>query len=68
MKGFILLTTILFSHSVFAEWTIDLSRRQKDLERLERDSLLANEKKQNPIEQIFEKPHTVTKKFRPSRL
>lgn len=55
MKGFILLTICLFSSSVFAEWTIDLSRRQKDLERLEKESLLAKEKQQNPVEQIFEK-------------
>lgn len=55
MKSLVLITVLLFSSSVFAEWTIDLSRRQKDLERLERDSLLADQKKQNPIEQVLEK-------------
>lgn len=55
MKMLVLLSTILFSSSVFAEWTIDLSRRQKDMERLEKEALLVKEKQQNPVEQIFEK-------------
>lgn len=55
MKSILVMIVFVFSSSVFAEWTIDLSRRQKDLERLERDSLLAQDKKQNPMDQIFEK-------------
>ncbi len=55
MKSLVLLMVFLFSSSVFAEWTIDLSRRQKDMERLEKEELLSKQKEQNPVEQIFEK-------------
>ena len=54
MKFLIFTLTTIMTTSAFAEWTIDLSRRQKDLQRLERDALLAQDKKQNPIEQILE--------------
>ncbi|MCB9072075.1 MAG: cupredoxin domain-containing protein [Bdellovibrionaceae bacterium] len=55
MKLFILLSMMLTTYSAFADWKIDLSRRQKDLQRLEQDSLFAKEKNLNPLEQIFEK-------------
>lgn len=54
MKFLVFTLTVVFATSAFAEWTIDLSRRQKDLERLDRDALLAKEKKQNPIDQVLE--------------
>jgi plastocyanin len=55
MKFLMSLAILISTSTVFAEWTIDLSRRQKDLEKLERDSLLARDKNQNPVDQIFEK-------------
>jgi hypothetical protein len=53
----IYLFTILvsFSLTAFADWKIDLTRRQKDLKRMELEDMVADEKKQGPLEQIFEK-------------
>lgn len=41
--------------SASADWKIDLSRRQKDLQRIDMEQMAAEEKKQGPLEQIFEK-------------
>lgn len=55
MKLSLICFILFFVNTVFAEWTIDLSRRQNDLQKLDRDSLLAKEKNLNPVDQIFEK-------------
>lgn len=54
-KIYLFTILISFSMTAFADWKIDLSRRQKDLKRLELDEMAAEEKKQGPLEQIFEK-------------
>lgn len=57
MKQWIVINMMMvFSVTVFAaDWKIDLSRRQKDLQRLDLEQIAADEKKQTTLEQIFEK-------------
>lgn len=56
MKKIYLFTMLIaFTATAMADWKIDLSRRQKDLKKLELDQMAAEEKKQGPLEQIFEK-------------
>ena len=55
MRSFYIFCIVVLASPAFAEWTIDLSRRQKDLQRLDREALLSQEKQQTPIEQIFER-------------
>lgn len=56
MRKIYLFTLLMtFTATALADWKIDLSRRQKDLQRLEIEQMAAEEKKQGPLEQIFEK-------------
>lgn len=50
-----MLTILFVATPAMAEWKIDLSRRQKDLKKLDMDALVAEQKNQNALQQVFEK-------------
>lgn len=54
---FLILGSIVFMNSAvsLADWNIDLSRRQKDLKKIEMDELRAQENNRSTLEQVFEK-------------
>ncbi len=54
-KVYLFAFLITFTATAMADWKIDLSRRQKDLQRLDLERMAAEEKKQGPLEQIFDK-------------
>jgi hypothetical protein len=54
-KVYLFILLMAFTATALADWKIDLTRRQKDLQRLDLEQMAAEEKKQGPLEQIFEK-------------
>lgn len=55
MKLIIKLVMICFPAFSFADWKVDFSRRQKDLQRLEMERKAANAEDKSVVEQVFEK-------------
>lgn len=51
----VLMMLLVIPLSSFADWNIDLSRRQNDLKKMEMEELTARENHKNALDQIFEK-------------
>ena len=56
MKPFgFLLTILVVPHLLFAEWTIDFSRRQKDLVELEKQATIYKEEKKSILDMVADR-------------
>lgn len=55
MKFLILAVMSCLSLNAMAEWKIDMSRRQADLKKMDLEAMAAEDKKQGPLDQVFER-------------